>query len=209
MPPGHASMIKGQHGLGQQERANRGCRARTVSCVGWGSAERGSKTTRPCPGCVSLGRKALCVVRQLGHLPGVSASAHSRWELEEVGWMSHLNGKHQFWAWLSSGCQVEGSAALMGWEQVQMLVEWGDSGQLGPTSVEAHTSSTLLLSSMVRATKTLPHSSFKKIYIYIYIYFIYLFLAVFGLSCIKWDLLLLSTGFSLVMVHGLQSAWAQ
>lgn len=34
MPPGHASMIKGQHGLGQQERANRGCRARTVSCVG-------------------------------------------------------------------------------------------------------------------------------------------------------------------------------
>ena len=94
-------------------------------------------------------------------------------------------------------------------------MEWGDSGQLGPTSVEAHTSSTLLLSSMVRATKALPHSSFKKkkkninIYIYIYIYIIYLFLAVFGLSCIKWDLLLLSTGFSLVMVHGLQSAWAQ
>ena len=85
-------------------------------------------------------------------------------------------------------------------------MEWGDAGQLGPTSVESHTSSTLLLSSMVRATKTLPHSSFK---IYIYIFFIYLFLAVFGLSCIKWDLLLLSAGFSLVMVHGLQSAWAQ
>lgn len=33
-PPGHANMIKGQHGLGQRERANRGCRARTVSCVG-------------------------------------------------------------------------------------------------------------------------------------------------------------------------------
>ena len=34
MPPGHANMIKGQRGPGQQERANRGCRARTVSWVG-------------------------------------------------------------------------------------------------------------------------------------------------------------------------------
>lgn len=27
----------------------------------------------------------LCVGRQLGHIPRVVASAHSRWELEEVG----------------------------------------------------------------------------------------------------------------------------
>ena len=56
-----------------------------MSCVGWGSAERGSKATLLCPGCVCLGRGALCVVRQLGHFPGVRASAHSRWELAEVG----------------------------------------------------------------------------------------------------------------------------
>ena len=31
----------------------------------------------------------------------------------------------------------------------------------------------------------------------------------FGLTCLTWDLLLLSTGFSLVVAHGLQSAWAQ
>ena len=57
-----------------------------------------------------------------------------------------------------------------------MLVEWGDSGQSGPTSVESRTSSTLFLPSMVWPTKhfhILPLKK-KKIYIYIYIY-IYIF----------------------------------
>lgn len=73
-----------------------------------GSTERGSKATLLCLGYVCSGGKALCVVRQLGFLPRVVASVHSSWELEEVGWMNHSNGKHQFWRWLCLPAAKEG-----------------------------------------------------------------------------------------------------
>ena len=53
------------------------------------------------------------------------------------------------------------------------------------------------------------------LFIFIYLINLFLFFAVSGLSCDTWDLrcgmwslLLQHAGFSLVVVHGLQGAWA-
>lgn len=73
----------------QRRRANRGCTMWIMRCVG--HELRGSKVTPLCSGYVCSGRKALCVVRQLGHIPRVVVSVQSRWELEEVGEMSRVS----------------------------------------------------------------------------------------------------------------------
>ena len=56
-----------------------------------------------------------------------------------------------------------------------MLVEWGDSGQSGPTSVESRTSTTLVLPSMVWPTKHFHILPLKCMYVCMYV-FIYLFI---------------------------------
>lgn len=103
----------------------------------WGvlacSADRGREATLLCPGCVHSRRQALCVVRQLGHIPRVVASVHSRWELEEVGWMSHFNGKHQVsGGWLCLSTAKEGLCFSDGVRyQILMLTVWTDLDQSG------------------------------------------------------------------------------
>lgn len=118
--------LRGNMDKGAAGRANRGWSVRTMRRVGLLWWSRGQSYT-PASWCVCSGRNALCVVRQLGRVPGVVASAHSRWELEEVGRMSIGIENTSSEDAPCSRCQEGGSAALVGWDPRRWRQQWRET----------------------------------------------------------------------------------
>lgn len=141
MPPGHTNTwFKGQRDLGGRKEQTVGVSKDSGAVLKRGLAEVWAKPHArwSWPVLCVLGEESPVLGEQLGHLLGWQPA--QQMELEEVGWMSYLNGNTS----LEQGVclpQVEGSAKPWDGVRVQVLIRWS-----GETRVsQGHHLGTLLV----------------------------------------------------------------